>query len=167
MLRRRALPGAFALVLAAAGLLAGLGKTAAQQPGTLVIVGPSGHSATFDAVEIGQMPAVSVSASLHGEQGQAPTSFAGPPLWAVLNGAGAVSPDFRARMRQTVIITGRDSYTALLALAEMDPEFEGKQVILATSADGKPLGPGAPRLVVPGDRRGGRNVRDVIRIEVR
>lgn len=33
--------------------------------------------------------------------------------------------DRRARLRRTVLVTGRDGYTAVLALAEIDPEFEG------------------------------------------
>jgi hypothetical protein len=54
---------------------------------------------------------------------------------------------------------------AVLALAEIDPEFEGKQVLLAFRRDGQPM-PGELRLVVPGDRRGGRSARDVVRIEL-
>jgi hypothetical protein len=35
-----------------------------------------------------------------------------------------------ARLRHTVTVTGRDGYVAVLALAELDPEFEGKRLIL-------------------------------------
>ena len=44
--------------------------------------------------------------------------------------------------------------------------FENKNVILATRLNGKDLGPQHFRLVVPGDAKGGRSVRDVVRIEV-
>ena len=37
----------------------------------------------------------------------------------------------RTRLRHTIVVTGRDGYAAVLALAETDPEFEGKQVVLA------------------------------------
>jgi len=37
----------------------------------------------------------------------------------------------RTRLRHTIVVTGRDGYAAVLALAEIDPEFEGKQVVLA------------------------------------
>jgi hypothetical protein len=33
------------------------------------------------------------------------------------------------------VVTGRDGYAAVLALAEIDPEFEGKQVLLAYRRD--------------------------------
>jgi hypothetical protein len=54
----------------------------------------------------------------------------------------------------------------VLALAELAPEFEGKQVILAQQMNGKPLGNGHLRVVVPADKRGGRSVRDIARIGV-
>ena len=44
---------------------------------------------------------------------------------------------------------------------------EGKPVLLAWARDGKPMADEALRLVVPGDRRGGRNARDVVRIALR
>jgi len=46
------------------------------------------------------------------------------------------------------------------------PAFEGKPVILAERTNGQPLGAGHFRIVVPGDRRGGRSVRDVASIAV-
>lgn len=64
------------------------------------------------------------------------------------------------------MITGRDGYRAVLALGEIAPDFENKSVILANRMDGKPLGAGHPRVVVPLDKRGGRSVRDVMRIPV-
>jgi len=64
------------------------------------------------------------------------------------------------------VILGRDGYRAVLALAEIAPEFEAKQVILADHIDGKPLDADHLRVVVPLDKRGGRSVGDVVRIEV-
>jgi DMSO/TMAO reductase YedYZ molybdopterin-dependent catalytic subunit len=85
-------------------------------------------------------------------------------LWSVLQRGSAQGGDPRARLRRTV--TGRDGYVAVLALAEIDPEFEGKRVILAYRRDGQPLPQNELRLV-PGDHRGGRSVREVVRIELR
>ena len=73
----------------------------------------------------------------------------------------------RTRLRHTIVVTGRDGYAVVLALAEIDPEFEGKQVVLAYRRDGQPMNGHELRLVVPGDRRGGRSVRDVVRIDLR
>lgn len=87
--------------------------------------------------------------------------YRGVLLWALVEQAGlAPLPGKNGAIRRTVLVTGRDGYQAALALAEIDPHYEGKAVLLAREADGL-------RLLVPGDRHGGRNVRDVVRIEVR
>ena len=72
----------------------------------------------------------------------------------------------RDQARRIVLITGRDGYIAALALAEISPEFEGKQVILADSVDGQRIDPESLRVVVPGDKRGGRRVHEIVRISV-
>jgi hypothetical protein len=48
-----------------------------------------------------------------------------------------------------------------LALGELDPNYEGKLVILAYEGGEPPASSTALRLVVPGDVHGGRSVRDV------
>ena len=49
-------------------------------------------------------------------------------------------------------------------LGEIDPGFENKEVLLATSQDGNPLDSAGPRLVVPGDISGRRYVSNVNRV---
>jgi hypothetical protein len=83
----------------------------------------------------------------------------------VLGSAAAIDPSKpRDHVRQTVTLTGRDGYTAVLALGEIDPSFEGKPVIVAAQMDGQKLD--QPRLIVPGDQHGGRSVHDLVRITV-
>jgi hypothetical protein len=73
----------------------------------------------------------------------------------------------REQVSQTVLILGRDGYRAVLALGEIAPEFEGEQVILAAERmDDQPLDAEQLRIIVPLDKRGGRSVREVARIEV-
>jgi len=72
----------------------------------------------------------------------------------------------REQVSQTVLILGRDGYRAVLALGEIAPEFKGKQVILAERMDDQPLDAEQLRIFVPLDKRGGRSVREVARIEV-
>jgi hypothetical protein len=54
-----------------------------------------------------------------------------------------------------------------LPSGELDPHYEGKPVILAYAGGEPPASITAPRLVVPGDKHGGRSVRNVASIEVR
>jgi hypothetical protein len=69
------------------------------------------------------------------------------------------------RLRRSLSVTGRDGYAVALSFGELDPDFEGKQIVLAYAKDGKALE--TIQLVVPGDRRGGRAVRDVVSVDVR
>jgi hypothetical protein len=54
------------------------------------------------------------------------------------------------RVCAALSVTGRDGYAAVLALAEIDPEFEGKQVLLAYRRDSRPMEGHALRLVGAG-----------------
>jgi hypothetical protein len=65
-----------------------------------------------------------------------------------------------------VSVTASDAYQALVAYGEIDPSFEGKQVLLATTQDGVSLADQGPRLVVPGDIAGGRYVTGVVKVRI-
>jgi hypothetical protein len=158
-----------ALLGSAPGLAAssGEGAPAATLEQATLTVGGNGRTRSISLDEIAALPPVTMQVSFKAEHGQRTGTFSGPLLWAVLQHAGlfdASAP--RDRVRQVLRATGQDGYTAILALGELDPEFEGKQVILATTADGHALGIGHLRLVVPGDQRGGRSVRDVVRLSI-
>ena len=92
--------------------------------------------------------------------------FTGVPLWTLLGEAKLADEAGKMPgLRHSVLVTGRDGYSVMLSFGEVDPEFEGKAVLLAWQRDGKDLE--TPQLVVPGDKRGGRYVHDVVRIEVK
>ena len=57
-----------------------------------------------------------------------------------------------------VLATGADGYAALVSYGEIAPDFGNRGVLLATTQDSTPLA--RPRLVVPGDVKGGRYVSD-------
>jgi DMSO/TMAO reductase YedYZ molybdopterin-dependent catalytic subunit len=136
-------------------------------PAPLIITGPAHASASLAIEELARLPTAKVNVSFLTEHGVHAASFEGPLLWAVLQKAGAVDPAMhRGQVSQYVVIIGRDGYRAVLAVGEIAPEFEGKQVLLAERMDGKPLGADQLRVVVPLDKRGGRSVREVTRIEV-
>lgn len=74
-------------------------------------------------------------------------------------------PGKHAFLQHTVLVFGRDGYGIALAFGEFEPGLEGKSVILAYDADGRPFRDGL-HLVVPGDKQGARQVRDVVKIDV-
>ena len=133
----------------------------------IVVVGPTRAPVDLNIGDLAQMPAARVDTAFLTEHGTHQASFEGPLLWTVLQKAGVIDPEkHREQVSQTIVIQGLDGYRAILALGEIAPEFEGKQVIVAQRMDGKPLDADHLRVVVPLDKRGGRSVRDVVRIEV-
>jgi DMSO/TMAO reductase YedYZ molybdopterin-dependent catalytic subunit len=125
----------------------------------------AGHDGfcTVDLAVIRQLPAVTETISFLTGHGEEKGTYKGALLWAVLEKEGVVEAGGpRGRVRQEVLVTGRDGYVAALGMGEIDPAFEGKQVLLAYEGDGKAI---PLRLVVPGDKRGGRAVKDVVRVE--
>jgi DMSO/TMAO reductase YedYZ molybdopterin-dependent catalytic subunit len=119
--------------------------------------------------DIEGMPAEHVNASYVTGHGQEKGDYEGVLLWTLLDRAQLTQePRRRDHLRETVTVTGRDGYAVIFSIGELDPDFEGKSVILAYQRNDQPL-PTAEglRLVVPGDKHGGRYVRDVVRIEVK
>jgi len=150
------------VLLGLLGVLAQILPAWSAAPGGIEVAG-----APFTAAAIAKLPIVEDKISFWTDHGQLNAAFAGPLLWTVLNAAHAVGPaNPKAAVRGYVLVTGSDGYTAVIALGEIAPAFEEKRVILAETMDGKPLGAGHLRVVVPGDARGGRSVRDVVSIAV-
>lgn len=145
---------------------AGTAAPASATSGGIVVSGP-GREVTLTGAALAALPQVQVPVPASSVPGARGHSFEGPLLWTVLAQAGAVDPaKHQGDVRGTVTLIGQDGYTAVLALGELSPEFENKQVILVLRADGQPLEPGHLRVVVPGDKRGGRGVHDLVRINV-
>lgn len=123
------------------------------------------HAASIDPTMVEQLPATESTIAFQTSHGPQTATYTGATLWSVLQKSASLNSDPRQRLHQVVIVTGNDGYTAAVALAEIDPDFEGKPVLLAYKRDDKPLND--LRLVVPGDKFGGRSVQNVVRIEIR
>ena len=116
-------------------------------------------------------PTITLTVAYGSGQGFEQGTFSGVLLWDLLQEAGSrVDPTRRNdRLRKYVVATGSDGYEAVFSLAELDPEFGAEVVLVAHSRDGQPLGPreGMARIVIGTDKRGGRLVSNLVRIEVR
>lgn len=95
-------------------------------------------------------------------------SFQGVLLWDLLNKAGIKSDPNRDGQFQYVEVTATDCYQVVLALGEINPGFGGEQILVADGENGKPLGSdtGFARLIVPGDKFGGRDTFWITTIKV-
>jgi hypothetical protein len=64
----------------------------------------------------------------------------------------------------TILVTGADGYAAALSRGEISPDLAAAPVLIAYAEDDHPLD--RPRLVVPGDVEGARDVSDLVDVRV-
>ncbi|MFF5206241.1 molybdopterin-dependent oxidoreductase [Streptosporangium sp. NPDC000396] len=126
------------------------------------------HPRSFTAARLRALPQHTVRVRYRTSHGPEKHTFTGPLLLDVLS---LTEPRFDAdvkndQLRFFAVATGSDGYRAAVSWAELDPAFSGKKVLLAVSEDGKSLDGQGPRLVVPGDVKGGRYVSGVARVDV-
>ena len=154
------------LVLATSSATAAQMSVPSQTPvGPIALSGKIAHPRSFALADLAALPAVTGEVPASAKPDAGTTKFTGVLLWPLLDAAGWVDlPGRKTHLQHVILARGRDGYAVALSIAELDPGFEGKQVIVATSQDGKALD--APELVVPGDRRAGRRVHDLVGIEV-
>jgi DMSO/TMAO reductase YedYZ molybdopterin-dependent catalytic subunit len=130
-------------------------------PAPISLGGAVEHPGDMTIDELRKLPVTTETVFFHTGHGAATATYAGVSLWTLLQNVG-IKADPATRndlLHKYIIAAGSDGYFAVLALAEIHPEFGGQQVIVAYDQDGKPLGEGASaRLIVPGDKGGGRNV---------
>lgn len=96
--------------------------------------------------------------------------YQGVPVVELLRRASApLGTQLRGpKMRLYVLVKARDGYAAVFALPEFDPGFTDRVILLADQRQGHALGAveGPLRLIVPGEKRHARWVRQVIDIVV-
>lgn len=141
----------------------------AMQPATAAGVAIDGmvqHPKTYTLDDLKALPATTVELRTDTMHGTDDHHWTGPLLWSLLTTAGLKDePGKRTTVRHAILVTGTDGYAATLAIGEIDPALEGKQVILATTSDGPTLS--APKLIVPGDKHGARDIHDVATVTIR
>jgi hypothetical protein len=133
---------------------------------TLQVINADGHSVTLSAAQIAGAAHVTISARDHDGEAQ----FEGVPLSAVLALGGVPLGDTMRgpRMADVLMVEAADGYRVAFALAEVDPAFAMRDIILAEKRDGKALDAkeGPLRIVAPGDKRPARWVRQVTTLRV-
>jgi hypothetical protein len=128
---------------------------------TLQVTDAEDHATTLGATQIATLPHSIVKVLDHDK----PAQFEGVSLASVLALAGVQLGDkLRGpRMTEVLLVEAADGYKVAFALAEVDPAFAVRDIIVADKRDGKPLGAkeGPWRIVAPGDKRPARWVRQV------
>ncbi|MEH1924290.1 hypothetical protein [Nostoc sp.] len=129
-----------------------------------------------------QNPALVTELTVSFQTGSGPRTetYYGIPLWELINNpkaGGGLKPgnsgvnSKNSFLRQYVLVEATDCYGAVVAIGEIQPNFEGKTVLVAFEKKGSDgnvvplIDEGFARLVVPGDKAGGRyisNVRNIV-----
>ena len=126
---------------------------------------------TFAQADLMAYPSVTLTVSFGAGQGFQTGKYTGVQLWDLLQEAGVKLDPARnsGKLRKYVVMTGSDGYDAVFSYGELDPDFGAEVVLIAYAKDGQPLAPGEgmARTVTGTDKRGGRLVSNLIRVEVR
>lgn len=136
-------------------------------PGSITVVW-GGRSSVLTPAELAKLPRKEVS--LVEEEGEAPVTLSGVNLWDVMQRAGTTLAEASGRQRAMIYVRlrGSDGQNALLALAEVDPGYTRRTVLLADHRNGKLLDEfeGPWRLIIPDDLRHARWIRGLVTVEV-
>jgi hypothetical protein len=123
-------------------------------------------AAPVDAALLDGLPMAEAVLTAHGKT----QSCAGPKLADVVVKLGAPAGDtVRGKaLATTIIARARDGYVVVFSLGELDAELGASKAIVATRCDGKPLDAeaGPFRIVVPGELRAARSVRQLESLEI-
>ncbi|HJU37981.1 MAG TPA: molybdopterin-dependent oxidoreductase [Tahibacter sp.] len=138
---------------------------AAQEP-AVRFDGDFATPLSVDRAALAKLPRTTVSASDHGKPG----TWEGVAFDELLKQAGAPLGDALrgGKLASFVVVGATDGYRVVFSLAEFDAAFGATRAILADTRDGKPLDAheGPFRLIVPDEKRPGRWVRQVDRVEL-
>ncbi|GAB3743145.1 molybdopterin-dependent oxidoreductase [Spirosoma lituiforme] len=159
------LAGCWSLLVLIVCLLTGL---TSQAQTVLTVTGEVTKPLTLQAADLKAMAHIEVTGKdRDGKEHQ----YAGILVVDLLKQAGAtLGSELRGEnLTKYVIVKAIDGYEVLFALPELDADFASRSIILADSVDGAPLGSGVGpyRIVVPGEKKPARWIREVKSIEVR
>jgi DMSO/TMAO reductase YedYZ molybdopterin-dependent catalytic subunit len=151
---------AYVLAMLAAAL------AAQEATPTLQVTGAVQQPLTLTADDLAKMPRASVRTSNDGME----ALYEGVWLHEVLKKAGAPQGStLRGKaLTSYVLAEAQDGYQVVFSLAELDPAFIDNQVLLADTANGKPLfgAQGRFRIVASKEKPGARSIRMLTKLEV-
>ena len=110
------------------------------------------------------LPSQTQAVTLQSDEGAQSHTYVGVPLFDIVTAAAPVVDSEHASLSVVIAATGADGYSAAVSLEEISPEFAATPVLVADTEDGQELD--RPRLVVPGDIKGGRYISDLTELRV-
>jgi DMSO/TMAO reductase YedYZ molybdopterin-dependent catalytic subunit len=127
----------------------------------VAITGAVNTPLRLDATALQALPQVTLTTGGH--------SYTGALLWPLLQAKAGIHSVQKKNptVSMYLIAEGTDGYRAILALAEIDPDFGNRPALIAYALDGAPIGKsGALRLIVPSDAKMARSVSNLAVINI-
>jgi len=160
-------PAFICLALAFVAWRPAWGQTAPPANTTLRIIGKVERPLVLSEVDLQALPRTRLAVT---DEKGTPVTYDGVPVVELLRRAGVpLGKQLRGpQMKLYVIVNAADGYRVVFALAEFDPDFTDRAIILADHRDGHVLAPPeAPfRMIVAGEKRHARWVREVNSLDV-
>ena len=155
------------LALVFCGALTGTGEAAESAPATVRVAGKVERPLVLSEADLETFPRKRLTVT---DEKGAPVIYEGVPVVELLQRAGApLGKQLKGvAMRLFVIVEASDGYQAVFALPEFDPAFTDRVIILADRKNGQAIqSPEGPfRLIVEGEKRHARWVREVAALDV-
>lgn len=133
---------------------------------TAQLTAPEHPQVTLDAAGLAQMPVTETSTVYRSSKGIESGLYKGVLLWDLLVAQGVVTKDHKAALRHTLLVTAGDGHQVAFSVGEIAPDFGNRPVLLAYEMNGAPI-PDGLRMVVPGDLRGARHIKDIVTLDYR
>jgi hypothetical protein len=133
---------------------------------TLIIGGDIPQPLNLTKDDLAKMPRTSLAWSEHGLA----VTYEGVLLYEVLKAAGApLDKQLSGKALATYVLAeAKDGYQVVFTLADVDPAFTDNKILLADTADNKPLAEkaGPFRLVAANEKKGARSIRMLEKITI-
>ena len=165
ILKRIALPGAILILTHA---ICGLSSADEKpQPAEVQVVALDGNAITFTAEQLRTLPRISVEVA---DRTGKMVKYSGVAIQhLVIHENARLGEELRGEaLRCDVSVPAKDEYRVVFAWCEFDAIFSDRTILLADEQDGKPLNEetGPFQVIVPGEKRRARWVRQVNRIRL-
>lgn len=152
--------------LAVLAMLLWTALAAAGNAQEITVQNESSATIKLTSAEIAVLPHQAIAVEDHGKS----VRYEGVPLRLVLEKAHVTFGDSLRgkRLADCLLVEAADGYRVVFALPELDPGFTDRVILLADKADGHPLDAkeGPFRVIVPGEKRMARWVRQVTALRV-
>ena len=142
------------------------GQDAAPEPSVLRVEGAGPTPLTLTAEDLAKMPRATASVESDGDT----NTYEGVLLYDILVKAGwQFGHGMMGKAAPAcIVLTAKDGFKAVFALAEIDPQFSGVKVLVADKENGLPL-PNKYRpfrVISPQDKMRARSIYSLIKVEV-